>query len=244
MALGQGKLVLFIDNSAFCNIMPISLLSFYQPSDDNDQASTWNIFFIRFLRLASLVISIIMPSLYVALVAFHPELIPTTLAMTIVESRNNIPLPAALEAILMMFALDILVEASIRLPNIIGQTVGIVGGLVIGQAAVDAGIVSSIMVIVIALTAIASFTVPSWELASSWRLVRYCILIVSSFMGLYGMTLGLCVVLLHLCSIESFSKPYLTPLAPLNIRKLLDIFFRFSSRNSQVERSKHSESKP
>ncbi|MBP3950403.1 spore germination protein [Bacillus suaedae] len=228
-SLLQGRIVILVDNSPFAIILPINLLNFYEPTDDNMAASPWNMLFVRTLRLTCLFISTILPSIYVALVAFHPELIPTTLAMTMAASRNNIPLPAPMEAFLMMFALDVLVEASIRLPNYISQTIGIVGGLVIGQAAVDAGIVSSTMVIVVALTAIAAFTVPSWELAGSWRIIRYLLLLISSLFGLYGLTIGLMITLIHLCSIESYSKPYLAPLSRLNVRRLKDSFIRLKT---------------
>ncbi|WP_088103993.1 spore germination protein [Halalkalibacter urbisdiaboli] len=225
-ALTQGRIALMVNNTPFCNVLPIGLTTFYETAEDNDEGTTWSMMFIRFLRYVCLIISTLLPALYVSLVAFHPELIPTTLAMTLAESRNNIPLPAGLEALLMMFALDVLVEASIRLPSFIGQTVGIVGGLVIGQAAVTAGVVSSAMVIVIAFTAIASFTVPSWELATSLRLVRYLLLFVSVFFGLYGLTLGVCLIFIHLSSLESFSKPYLDPIAPFNFKGLKAMFFK------------------
>lgn len=233
-ALTQGKIVILLDNSTFGIVLPSTLASFYETGDDNDEGSVWSVTFIRLIRMLSMFVATLLPALYVALVAFHPELIPTTLALTIAESRNNIPFPAAIEAFLMMFALDTLVESSIRLPSFIGQTIGIVGGLVIGQAAVEAGIVSSVMVIVIAFTAISAFTAPSWELASSWRIVRYILLLFASILGLFGVVLGVCLLTIHVCALTSFKKPYMSPLSPLNPKELLNIFGRTSLREKDV----------
>lgn len=225
-ALSQGKVVICLDNSTFVLILPSPQMRFFETSEDNFQ-QVWNMTFVRLLRFISLVSAAVLPALYVALVAFHPELLPTTLALTIAESRNNIPFPAAAEALIMMFALDVLVEASIRLPLFVGQTVAIVGGLVIGQAAVEAGIVSSTMIIVIAFTAIASFTTPSWEVASAWRLVRYFLVILAANLGLFGLSLGVALVMIHLAHLQSFARPYLSPFGPFNPREFLNILIKF-----------------
>ncbi|MGO4889645.1 spore germination protein [Anaerobacillus sp. MEB173] len=232
-ALTQGKVIIFVDNTPFCMILPTTLISFYESSEDTLESSTWSLLFVRTLRVLSLFSATSLPALYVALVAFHPELIPTTLVLTIAESRNAIPFPAFAEALMMMFALDVLVEASIRLPKFIGQTIGIVGGLVIGTAAVEAGIISNTMVIVIAFTAISSFTVPSWEIATAWRLVRYFLLIVSATLGLYGYVLGVCLILIHLCHLNSFSKPYLSPVSPLSAKEFFNIFIRLRDQGKK-----------
>lgn len=127
VALSQGKIVVVIDNSTFCLVLPITLFNLIEISPDNYRMALDNSF-IRFLRITSILVATILPALYVALVGYHPELLPTTLALSIAESRNNIPFPVYLEALMMIFALDILVEASIRLPSFVGQTIGIVGG--------------------------------------------------------------------------------------------------------------------
>lgn len=184
---------------------------------------------MRLLRIVSILVATIFPALYVALVGYHPELLPTTLALTIADSRNNIPFPVYLEAIMMIFALDILVEASLRLPSVVGQTIGIVGGLVIGQAAVEAGLVSNTMIIVSASTAITSFTLPTWHLISSWRISRYLLLIMSALLGIYGLTIGIAYLTLHLCNLSSFGKPYLSPATPLNPMELLNVFSRLKN---------------
>ncbi|MBU9714866.1 spore germination protein [Evansella tamaricis] len=223
-SLIQGKVVIFLDNSTFCAITPVTLMDLLETSEDHFFLVRWNLLFIRILRISSLFIGTILPALYVALVAFQPELIPTTLTISVAQSRVQIPLPATAEAILMMFALDVLVEASIRLPSFVGQTIGIVGGLVIGTAAVEAGIVSHTMVIVIAFTAIALFTTPSWEFVSSWRIIRYLLVGVSTLLGLYGLTLAVGFLIVHLCKLDSFDKPYMYPLAPFDKYELKRFF--------------------
>ncbi|SDZ58287.1 spore germination protein KA/spore germination protein [Evansella caseinilytica] len=224
-SLIQGKIVLFVDNTTFCIVAPVTFMDMLETSEDQIFLVPWHLTFLRVMRLVSLFVGTTLPALYVALVAYQPELIPTTLTITVAQSRVQIPLPAAAEAFLMMFALDVLVEASIRLPSFVGQTIGIVGGLVIGQAAVDAGIVSNTMVIVIAFTAIATFTLPSWEFVNSWRIVRYALVISSSLIGLYGLVLAVGFLLVHLCKLESMDRPYMYPIAPFDMKTLLTFFY-------------------
>ncbi|TMW71018.1 spore germination protein [Alteribacter natronophilus] len=230
-ALSQGKVIIIADNTPYCLVIPVTMMDLLQTSEENGYTVPWNLTFPRVIRFLSMIVGAVLPALYVALVAFHPELIPTTLTLTIAQSRAQIPFPAPLEALLMMVALDVLVEASIRLPSFVGQTIGIVGGLVIGTAAVEAGIVSSTMIIVIAFTAVANFTMPNWEFSSSWRLIRYGLLLAASFLGLFGLMLALCLLMIHLCHIKSFHKPFLSPLTPLNGKELTDIFFRTKNRD-------------
>ncbi|MDQ0255732.1 hypothetical protein J2S74_003114 [Evansella vedderi] len=224
-ALVQGKVVIFIDGSAFCAITPITFMDLLETSEDHFFLSRWNLLFIRFLRIVSMFIGTILPALYVSLVAFQPELIPTTLTISVAQARVQIPLPATAEAFLMMFALDVLIEASLRLPSFVGQTIGIVGGLVIGTAAVEAGLVSHTMVIVIAFTAVATFTSPSWEFVSTWRIIRYLLVAIAAMLGLYGLVLAVGFLLVHLCKLDSMNKPYMYPLAPFDGKELKAFFF-------------------
>ncbi len=229
-ALTEGKVALFLDNSGQATIIPVSVFDFYLPSGDRSFSSVWTIAFVRAIRLFCMIIATAIPALYVALVAFHPELIPQTLAFAIAESRAQIPFPASAEAFMMMLALDILVEASIRLPSFVGQTIGIVGGLIIGTAAVEAGLVSSLMVIVIALTAIASFVSPSWDFVASLRTVRYGLLIIASTFGLFGFALGFCVIFIHICHINSFSRPYVSPAMPIKYEEIKQVIQTYKSK--------------
>ncbi|MDG5788455.1 spore germination protein [Evansella sp. AB-P1] len=223
-ALTQGKVVLFVDNSTFCLLAPITFMDMLETSEDHSFLVSWNLTFIRLVRLISLLFGSSLPALYVALVAFQPELIPTTLTINVAQSRAQIPLPATAEAFLMLFALDVLVEASIRLPSFVGQTIGIVGGLVIGTAAVEAGIVSNVMVIVIALTAVAIFTLPNWEFVSSWRIVRYAFVLSAASFGLYGLVLAIGFLCLHLAKLDSLGRSYLYPLTPFDGKELKNFF--------------------
>ncbi|ADU30478.1 spore germination protein [Evansella cellulosilytica] len=223
-SLVQGKAIIFMDNSTFAIISPVTLMDMIETSEDRAFFVPWNLFFIRILRLISLFIGTILPALYVSLVAFQPELIPTNLTISVAQARINIPLPATAEAYLMMFALDVLVEASIRLPSFVGQTIGIVGGLVIGQAAVEAGLVSNTMVIVIAFTAIATFTLPSWEFVNSWRITRYLLVTAAAFLGLYGLVLAVGFLLVHLCKLDSMNKPFMYPFAPFDAKGIAHFF--------------------
>lgn len=212
-SLSKGRIVIFVENSTFCIVLPVTLFTLLEISTDNFRVAL-DMTFLRALRIVSIFVATILPGLYISLVGYHPELLPTTLALTIADSRNNIPFPVFTEAFLMIFALDVLVEASMRLPSFVGQTIGIVGGLVIGQAAVQAGLVSTTMIIVSSSTAIASFTLPTWDLISSWRLCRYLLLVCAGVLGVYGLVLGIAFITLHLCNLRSFGHPYLKPATP------------------------------
>lgn len=231
-SLSQGKMVVIADNSTFALIIPTTLMDFYETSEDHYYKPMTRTF-LRILRFISLFLAATFPALYVSLVAFHPELLPTTLALTLAESRIKIPFPPAVEAFMLMFALDVLIEATMRLPSVVGQTIGIVGAIVLGSAAVEAGIVSNVLVIIISFTAISSFTVPSWEMAQTWRIVRYILLLFSTFLGLYGLVLGVCLITIHLCHLHSFSKPYYSPLSPFNPKEFLNVFIRIIPRKKQ-----------
>lgn len=223
-SLLQGKVVLFIDNFTFSVIAPITFMDMLETTEDHAYFVPWNLAFIRILRLICLVISTTLPALYVSLVAYQPEMIPTELMISVAQSRAQIPLPANAEAFLMMFALDVLVEASMRLPSFVGQTIGIVGGLVIGTAAVEAGLISNIMVIIISFTAVAIFTLPSWEYVSSWRIVRYGLVASAATLGLYGFVLAIGFLYMHLSKLDSLNKSYLYPISPFYPRQILNFF--------------------
>ncbi|WP_416150608.1 spore germination protein [Salipaludibacillus sp. HK11] len=224
--LFNGKMAILVDNSTFCLITPTYFMDSITSYEDETFFVKWSFLFTRLLRFFSVLFGAILPAIYVSLVAFHPELLPTTLALTIAESRSDIPLPAQAEALFMMMALDILVEASIRLPSFVGQTIGIVGGLVIGTAAVEAGIVSNTMVIIIAFTAISTFTLPSWETVTAWRTMRYLFLLSASVLGLYGYSLIFGLLLFHSCKIDQFGRSYMYPISPFDLSKLISIFFK------------------
>lgn len=220
-----GKIAIFVDGTPFVLSAPATFHDFFSVSEDYYQP-----FFmaslLRLIRYFSFIISLLLPSFYVAIITFHHEMIPTSLITTIISQREGLPFPAGIEALIMELTFEILREAGIRMPRAVGQTVSIVGGLVIGQAAVEAGVVSNFMVIIVALTAIASFVSPVYNLAISTRLLRFIFIILGASLGFFGIMIGLLILIGHLNSLRSFGAPYLTPIAPFNKRDQEDIFFR------------------
>ena len=215
-----------VDRSPSVIIGPVTFDSFFKTQDD--YSSRWiTASFIRLMRYFGFLLAIFLPATYIAVISFHFEIIPLKLLFSLGESRERIPFPPYLEAFIMELTLEMLREAGIRLPAKIGQTVGIVGGIVIGQAAVSAGIVSNIMVIVVALTAIASFIIPNYEMGSAIRIVRFPMMILASLFGFVGLIVGLMCLVAHFIALESLGTPYGSPIAPLRIQDWKDVFIRF-----------------
>ncbi len=224
-ALYEGRVAMVVDNSPFVIIVPATLPNLFQSPDDYYQR--WmHSSMIRFIRMISILISLTAPALYVAITSFQPDIIPTKLAYSIAASREGVPFPAFVEAIIMELFLALLMEAVVRLPRPIGATIGIVGGLVIGQSAVSAGIVSPIMIIIVAITSITTFVTPNYEVATALRLVRFLLIIASAIIGLYGMVIGLIILLIHLVRMKSFGIPYLAPMVNTNMADLKDTYIR------------------
>lgn len=224
--LVEGRVAILVDNSPFALLAPTTINS--QMLSPEDYYVRWPAAnFVRLIRFIASFVALVTPSLYISLVSFHPEMIPTQLALSIAASREGLPFPSFIEALVMELSLELLREAGIRLPGPIGQTIGIVGGLIIGDAAVSAGIVSPIMVIVVAMTAIAGFIIPTYTLSFGLRITRFFLMIAASFLGLYGLTLGMLILLGHLATLTSFGVSYLSPWAPLNLQDIRDSVIRF-----------------
>lgn len=224
-SLLEGQVGIMVDNTPFVLIAPQTFLRMMQAPDDYYERSL-GMSFIRLLRYAALFIALLMPAVYVALSTFHQSMIPTELLLSMAASRENIPFPAFVEAMIMEIFFEMLREAGVRLPRPIGQTVSIVGALVIGQAAVQAGIVSAPMVITVSITGIASFTVPMFNQAIAIRVLRFFLMLLAGTLGLYGVFMGSLVILIHMVSLRSFGVPYLSPIAPLELSSLKDVFVR------------------
>lgn len=221
----EGRVAIFVDGTPNQLILPTTWIEFFQTAED--YYLRWNIAsFLRFLRISTFLITLLGPSLFVAFIAFHPELIPTPLLVSLTAQRQGIPFPVLIEALLMEFTFEVLREAGVRMPRPIGQAVSIVGALVLGEAAVAAGIVSSSMVIVVAGTAIASFTIPHNSMMDAARLLRFVMMFLAGTFGLYGIGLGVIVLVAHTCSLRSFGIPYLAPFAPLIISDWKDTIIR------------------
>lgn len=222
----DGKVAIMLDGDPTALIVPASFFAFYQTPDDYN--NRWLIAsFIRIIRLLSFITAFQLPAIYIATVSFHSNVLPLQLFFTIQGSLTRVPFPPLVEAMLLELIFELLREAGLRLPSRVGQTIGIVGGLVIGDAIVKAGLVSYTMIIVVALTAISSFLIPSNEMSSSMRVLRFPLMILASLFGFIGISCGLTLILIHLCKLESFGEPYFTPLAPLKFKRLRDTFLRF-----------------
>ncbi|MCQ1530486.1 spore germination protein [Lutispora saccharofermentans] len=224
-ALLEGRAAIMTDGTPFALLVPSVFIHYVQSSEDYYQ-KLYAATAIRFLRYILLAISLLGPAIYIAVTNFHTEMVPAPLLVSIMETRARVPFPAIVEALLMEFTFEALREASIRLPKTIGQAVSIVGALVIGQAAVEAGIVSQIMVIVVAVTGIASFATPSYDLGLAIRLLKFPFMALGSILGIFGIMSGLVALLIHLASLESFTVPYLAPLAPIYFSDWQNVIYR------------------
>jgi len=224
-ALLSGQIGIIIEGSPTVLITPVTLPMLLQSADDYHE-NTYIVSLIRFSRYVCLIISALFPSIYIAITSFHPGILPTTLALSIAGARAGVPFPAFLEAVAMEVTLEILEEAGKRLPKVIGQTVSIVGGLVIGQSAVQAKIVSPIMVIVIAFTAIASFTIPDYSLNLASRILRIPFMILATTLGAFGISIGVLYILGYLCSLENLGMSYMEPITPYRLRDWKDTIIR------------------
>uniref|UniRef100_UPI00406C8AC3 spore germination protein n=1 Tax=Paenibacillus sp. FSL P2-0089 TaxID=2954526 RepID=UPI00406C8AC3 len=228
-ALLEGRIAILVEGTPFILVVPALLVQFFQSSEDYYQRSDFATL-VRMLRFFCFAIALLTPSFYIAITTFHQEMIPTTLLISLIGQREGIPFPAFLEAYIMEITFEILREAGIRLPKSIGQSVSIVGTLVIGQAAVDAGLVSAAMVIVVSITAIANFTLPAFNVGISVRMLRFVLMVIAASFGLFGIIIALIILGLHLCSLESMGIPYMTSFAPMRRQSQKDTFIRLSRR--------------
>ncbi len=211
-ALVEGRIGMFVDGLPFGYLIPGTMGQLMRASED--KSKNWmEVSFLRVLRFLCLFIALLLPALYVASVNFHPEMLPTALAMSIAEARNNVPFSTVFEVLLLLLAFEALQEAGLRLPPAIGTTVSILGGLVVGSAAVEAKIVSPTVLIVVAAAGIAGYTMPSQELAAALRLSRLVMVLGASVGGLFGITFLFVLLVHHMASLMSFGVPFLTPFA-------------------------------
>lgn len=225
-ALYEGRAAVIVDNSPYVIIVPATFPSFFQSPDDYYGRWIYSSF-IRMVRFIALFIALITPAFYVAVTSFHTSIIPSKLAYSIAATREGVPFPAFVEALIMEISLDFLTEATIRLPKPISATIGIVGGLIIGQAAVSAGIVSPVMIIVVSITVICSFITSNYEINLVIRIMRFLLIIAASILGLYGIMIGLIIILIQLVRLKSFGIPYLSPVVNPDIGDFKDMFLRF-----------------
>ncbi|MDF2661815.1 MAG: gerKA 1 [Paenibacillus sp.] len=224
-ALMEGRIAIVTQGSPFALLVPFVFLQAFQVSEDY----AWNYYIsssIRLLRLLCALLGMLLPGFYVATVTFHQELVPTPLLQSIASAKEPVPFPAVMESFSMMIAFEIMREAGVRMPKQVGQAVSIVGALILGQAAVQAGIVSPIMVIVAALTGIATFTLPPSSINYVIRMIQFGITLLASILGYVGIMVGIVMLMTYLASLRSFGVPYFAPAAPFNLEQLGDIIVR------------------
>lgn len=224
-ALLEGRFAVFVEGTPFVSFAPTLFPEFFTSSADHTERPITSLV-LRTVRIFSLFITLFLPSIYVALTSFHSETIPTVLLLSISLGREGVPFPPAVEALLMEGAFEVLREAGLRLPKTLSSAVSIVGVLVIGQAAVAAHIVSPIMIIIVGLTAVSSFTTPNFATANVLRFLRFPILIMTGMFGAIGILMSFILLTTHLVSLRSFGVPYMWPLAPFNYNRMKGLLYR------------------
>jgi spore germination protein KA len=232
----EGRAAILVDNTPFVLVAPVTFWTGMQASEDYYMGYPIATF-VRWLRLAFMFISVFAPSFFVAVTTYHQEMIPTSLLLSIASAREPVPLPIMIEVLLMEIMFEALREAGVRLPKMIGQTVSILGALVIGQAAVQAGIISAPTVIVVSTTGIASLLLPRFNYANGIRLLRFPIIFLAGSLGLYGIALGFLAILLRLVHLKSFGVPYLSPMAPFSLKGMKDVWVRAPRSSGEGENS-------
>jgi len=206
----EGRVGLLIDGLPTAYVIPATLNMFFQAPEDYAQNYIISSF-LRALRFINSLIALLLPAFYVSITTFHQEMIPTVLAISIIRSKTEVPFPTSTSVLFMLLAFEVLIEAGFRLPKTIGQTISIIGALVVGQAAVQAKIISPVVVIIIAMAGMAGFTMPNQDFTNAMRIFRLVFVIFATIAGLYGLSLGLLLVIFHLNTLESFGVPYLSP---------------------------------
>ncbi|WP_334072767.1 MULTISPECIES: spore germination protein [Paenibacillus] len=221
----DGQVAILVDGSPFVLVAPVTFFKFFLASEDYYQRYDISSF-LRLIRLFSFLMALLLPSLYIAVTTFQQEMIPTTLLISLAAQREGTPLPALLEALLMELTFEVIREAGVRMPRVVGPAISIVGALVLGQAAVQAGLVSAAMVIIVSFTAISNFVIPYFSMSAAVRLVRFGLMLLAGTFGLYGILAGGIPLLVHMISLRSFGVPYFLPLSPLSFNNLKDVLIR------------------
>ncbi|WP_042144574.1 spore germination protein [Paucisalibacillus sp. EB02] len=224
-AIGEGKIAILVDGAPHGLIGPTTIFEFFSAFED--YFLNWLVAsFFRLVRFFAVLFSILATPIYVAVLTYHYELIPKDMVATLVTSRSAIPLPPILEALVLELAIELLREAGARLPTKVGQTIGIVGGIVIGTASVEAGLTSNVLLIIVALAALASFTTPVYQMGNTIRLIRFPFLLMAHYMGFLGVAISFCYLLIHLLRLTSLGRPFLEPFYPPRVQDFKDSLIR------------------
>lgn len=235
LSVMNGRITLFVDNTPVALLLPTNLNDFFKTPDDYYERFAI-VSLARIIRYLAAFFALCLPAIYLAVMNYHPDILPANLLFSFAGGRSSVPFPSVIEVFIMEFAFELLREAGIRIPGPMGSTIGIVGGLIIGQAAVSAGIVSPVIVVVVAFTALSSFAIPNNEFSSALRILKYLLIALAYFLGFFGITLGVLMIFLHLATLCSFHLPFLMPIAAKDIvekKRLKDMLFRFPLKKIQ-----------
>lgn len=220
-SLLEGKIAIVVDTSCYVLIIPSFFIDFVNPAIDNYSKSL-NVNFIKFIRLISFIVTILTPGFYIALINYNQEAIPTTLLINFAIQREGVPFPAVIEMIIMLVICEVLKESDLRFPSTYGSAISILGAIIIGEASVNAGLVTPIMIIVVAITFISSLIFTNTEMNNAIRFFRVIALISSAIFGLYGLSLAILYFIIYTTTTSSFGKPYFAPFTPFDKAYFLD----------------------
>lgn len=229
-ALLEGRIAILVDCSQFALILPIIMNDLFISIEDNFNKSI-NMTFTRLIRYLAFFIALFTPALYLAMTTYNQEMLPTELLVSFASQRSSVPFPAFFEALLMAFSFEILRECDLRSPTFTTSALSTVGALILGEAAVSAGIVSPIMIIVIAITALSALLFTEPEMINGIRWYRILFMLGASFMGIIGVVITTMYFIIKLCSLHSFGVPYFYPFSPLSINKLKDSIVKFPTKD-------------
>jgi len=209
----QGRVAVICDNSPFALVIPIQMVTLFQANEDHYNLAIHS-FLLRTVRIIGWLAATMAPGLYIGIASFNPGILPAHAVMTIAAARQGVPYPPVIEVLIMDIALEMLAEASVRLPTYVGGAATVVGGLILGTAAAQARLVSNVMIIVVALTAIGSFSIPDYQNQLSWRTMKYLYTLSAAFLGIIGLTTAGLIILVYVCSVDVLGVAYMSPIAP------------------------------
>lgn len=243
-SLAEGKVAIIVEGNPFVLVAPATFYHFIHTAEDYYMRFPYG-FWMRFIRTGSIFVTLLLPGIYVAITTFHQEMLPTDLVLAIAAAREKVPFPTIVEVIMMELSFELIREASVRVPGIVGPTLGIVGTLILGQAAVSANIVSPVLIIIVAGTGLASYAIPNYEMAFSFRTMRFFFIFIGAILGFFGISVALYVLLCMIIRMKTFGVPYFAPTSPRTAPSH-DLLLRYpmwqqeqrfdSSQTSEVQR--------
>ena len=227
--LSDGRVALIVDGIPYAYILPCQLPMLMQSPDDYA-----NHFLIgsslRIIRYISMIVTLFLPAFYIAATTYQSQMLPVQLALSTQVAKQNVPFSSASEVLGLLISFEILIEAGLRLPTAVGTTMSILGGLVVGQAAVSANLISPAVVVIVALAGIAGFMMPNQDLSSAVRLSRFILAVLAAVAGFFGLAIGLIILITHLCSLDNYNTAYMSPFVDVERRNIRDTLFRFPTR--------------